>query len=162
MPSAVRSKIASFEAQSSQASPYGGSPLVTNRPRTSIAAKKKRDALREQQKQQQDAELRLPGQQQAEPRSREPPHRSQSSALSHRDKNVNGINTNIKNKNRAISEPNASTTVTASENRKSRIRHSQQQIRENLTLPTKRGHFSSVFISACGKEAKAWRRLLKF
>ena len=102
--SAVKNGIASFEAQT---------PNRSSRPRTSIAAKKKRDALRQQQQQSQDrvhTGTQSPGR-----------------TVSQIKKPANDANTGT-----SSNSTSTSTTVTASENRKSRIRLSQQQIRENV------------------------------
>ena len=130
--SAVRNRIASFEAQSS---PTGSSVARTPsqnqnknknqnnyRPgRTSIAAKKKRDALRQQQQEQQ--------QQQQKQQDQERLVQAQQAECN---TNKNNNNEGYDNTTGRLSQE-SSTTSKASENRKSRIRQSkEQQIRENV------------------------------
>jgi len=117
--SAVRNRIATFEAQKSQASTSDSSTVGTpNRPRSSIAAKKKRDAIRQQHQHQQNQE-RLQVQ------------HTQFVEKETTGKTPSNTNSSDDETNR-LSKPATSTTVTASENRKSRIRQSQQQTRENV------------------------------
>jgi len=137
--SAVRSRIASFEAASSK----GGAVPSPSRPtyhrqKNSATPQKKPDTTKQQEDLNQTQQHKA---HQFRRRSRSRETKGRSSFYSDKtntntDKNEEQGHKNKSNSNAASGEKSyfdsaSSTTVAASENRKSRIRQSQQQIREN-------------------------------
>ena len=162
MPSAVRNRIASFEAASSKGgAPSPSRPISTksnyHRPKNTAVPQNNPNVANQQRKEQQQEQQEEPTQTQqhkAHQYKRRSRSRSREIAGIYRDKmNTStadtGLNTSIHNDNSNSKGSSgedsgvegsyvgsnvgstSSTTVTASENRKSRIRQSQQLIREN-------------------------------